>query len=82
MSLEACKYKIRSFEDGDENEIVQLFDRIYSDYGGFTLKTPEYWRWCCLKRPDVEKEGVFVVEDGDENVVGYAVVGGSGNIWE
>ena len=82
MSLEACKYKIRRFEDGDENEIVQLFDRVYSDYGGFTLKTPDYWRWCCLKRPDVEKEGVFVVEDGDENVVGYAVVGGSGNIWE
>jgi len=52
LSLEACKYKIRSFEDGDENEIVQLFDRIYSDYGGFTLKTPEYWRWGCLKRPD------------------------------
>jgi len=77
------EFRVRSFEDGDEIEFLRLFDRMYVDYGGFTLKTPEYWRWCCLKRPDVEREGLFVVVDKkDENVVGYAVVGRSGNIWE
>jgi len=82
LSLEVGEYKVRSFDDGDEVEIVRLFDRVYADYGGFTLKSPEYWRWCCLKRPDVEREGLFVVVEGDENIVGYAVAGKSGNIWE
>ena len=82
LSLKACDYKVRSFEDGDEVEFVRLFNRMYADYGGFALRTPEYWRWCCLERPDVEREGLFVVVDGDESVVGYAVVGGSGNVWE
>jgi len=48
LSLKACEYRVRGFEDGDEVEIVRLFDRVYAGYGGFTLKTPEYWRWCCL----------------------------------
>ena len=82
LSLKACEYRVRGFEDGDAVEVVRLFDRVYAGYGGFTLKTPEYWRWCCLKRPDVERDGLFVVVDGDENVVGYAVVGRSGNVWE
>jgi len=82
LSLKACEYKVRGFEDGDEIGIVRLFNRVYADYGGFTLKTPKYWRWCCLERPDVERAGLLVVVDGDENVVGYAVVGRSGNIWE
>lgn len=83
MLKKACEYKVRSFKDGDEVEVVRLFDRMYEDYGGFALKTPEYWRWCCLERPDVEREGLFVVVDRkDENVVGYAVVGTSGNVWE
>jgi hypothetical protein len=77
-----CKYRVRLFEDGDEMEIVRLFNSMYDGYGGFTLRTAEYWRWCCLKRPDVETRGVFVVVDEDEKVVGYAVVGSSGNIWE
>jgi ribosomal protein S18 acetylase RimI-like enzyme len=77
------KYQVRNFKDGDEIEIVQLFDKTYATYGGFTLRTPDYWRWCCLKRPDVEREGLFVVVDQEnEKVVGYAVAGRSGNIWE
>jgi hypothetical protein len=79
---EACEYKVRNFEDGDEIEIIRLFNRTYANYGGFVPRTPEYWLWCCLKRPDVEREGLFVVTDENENIVGYAVVGRSGNVWE
>jgi ribosomal protein S18 acetylase RimI-like enzyme len=82
LSEKMCKYRVRGFEDGDETEIVRLFNGMCEGYGGFTLRTAEHWRWCCLKRPDVKKEGVFVVVDEDENVVGYAVVGSSGSIWE
>lgn len=82
LSKKTCKYKVRSFEDGDEIEIVRLFDRMYANYGGYSLKTPEYWRWCCLGRPDVEREGLFMAADRNENLVGYAIVGRSGNIWD
>ncbi len=82
MLKEACEYKVRNFEDGDEIEIIRLFNRTYANYGGFVSRTPEYWLWCCLKRPDVEREGLFVVTDENENIVGYAVVGRSGSIWE
>lgn len=82
LSEKTGKYEVRNFKDGDEHEILRLFDRMYVDYGGFTSRTQEYWRWCCLKRPDVEQESLFIVVDGEENVVGYAVVGRSGSIWE
>jgi hypothetical protein len=34
-----------------------------------------------LKRPDVERDGVFLVSDG-QKLRGYLVAGSSGNIWE
>jgi len=62
---------------------MRLFDQVYGGYGGYVPRTVEYWRWCCLQRPDVEEDGVFVVsEEGIGGLVGYAVVGSSGNIWE
>ena len=77
------KYKVRNFENGDETEIVRLFDRAYARYGGFVSRNPKYWLWCCLQRPGVSREGIFVVvNENENNVVGYAVAGKSGNIWE
>jgi hypothetical protein len=44
-------------------------------------RTLEYWRWSCLNRPDVEKEGILIsLHKG--KIVAYVVVGKSGNIWE
>lgn len=77
------KYRVRNFEDGDEIGIVRVFDRAYVHYGGFVLRNPKYWLWCCLQRPDVEREGIFVaVNENNNSIVGYAIVGKSGNIWE
>lgn len=72
---------VRKFRDGDELAIVQLFNSTYHEYGGFVPRTVEYLRWCCLERPDVEREGVFLAFDG-ERLCGYLVAGSSGNIWE
>jgi ribosomal protein S18 acetylase RimI-like enzyme len=74
-------YIVRSYEEGDEIQLTRLFNSVYQTYGGFVPKTPEYWRWCCLDRPDVEKKRIIIVVCG-EKIVGYAVVGKSGNIWE
>ena len=71
----------RTYKEGDETEIVQLFNCIHKNYAGFVPRTSDYWRWSCLKRPDVESEGILVVNDG-EKIIGYAVVGKTGNIWE
>jgi len=77
------KYSVRTFMDGDEIAIVQLFENAYGNYGGYTIKTPEDWRWCCLQRPDVERKGILVALDkGSREIVGYVVAGKSGYLWE
>jgi putative sterol carrier protein len=74
---------LRRFRQGDEAELVKLFNAEYAGYGGFVPRTEEYWRWCCLKRPDVDENGIFLVTEGENGpLVGYAVVGSSGSIWE
>jgi hypothetical protein len=79
--LSQCR--VRNFRGGDEEAIVRLFDQVYGGYGGCVPRTVEYWRWSCLQRPDVKEDGVFVVSEDESNgLLGYAVVGSSGNIWE
>jgi hypothetical protein len=76
-----CACSVRTFRDGDEEDIVGLFNEVYREYGGFVPRTVEYWRWCCLMRPDVERGGVFLAFDGGR-LCGYLVAGSSGNVWE
>jgi len=79
----SSEYSLRTYREGDEIALVHLFNEVHSKYAGFVPRTIEYWRWCCLERPDVERDGIFeVVDHNNGNVVGYAVVGRSGNVWE
>lgn len=81
--LNVTEYYVRTFQDGDEEGILRVFEECYGKYVGYVVRTPEYWRWCCLDRPDVTAESVFlVVSRSNERIVGYSVVGKSGNIWE
>ena len=69
--------------DGDEIEIIGLLEKAYGNYGGYTIKIPEEWRWCCLQRPDVDKNGILVAfSKHSEEIVGYVVAGKSGYLWE
>ena len=74
-------YITESFVSSDEAEIVNLFNTEYTKLAGFVPRTVEYWRWCCLNRPDVDEKGIVVVKKMG-TIVGYIVVGKSGNIWE
>lgn len=67
--------------EGDELELSQLFNAAYQNYAGFVPRSPDYWRWSCLNRPNVDRKGILVVLCGAKTV-GYAVVGKKGNIWE
>ena len=83
VAKQVPQYVTRTYLEGDEVAIVNLFEKAYKNYGGYTLKTPEYWRWCCLARPDVEKESIFLVSNqNSKKLVGYAVIGKSGTVWE
>lgn len=83
LSTDFESYAIRDFRDGDEAELLQIFERAYANLGGYTHRTLEYWRWCLLQRPDVEKSGIIIsVEKSNGVIVGYAVAGKSGNLWE
>ncbi|MEM3378404.1 MAG: hypothetical protein QW674_05605 [Candidatus Bathyarchaeia archaeon] len=76
-------YELRNFADGDETKIVELFNDANGRLSGYVPRTVEYWRWCCLKRPDVKKDGIFLIFDKTTgNLEGYVVAGLSGNIWE
>lgn len=75
------EYIARTYVQGDEIALVSLFNIEHKNLAGFVPRTVEYWRWCCLDRPDVDEKGILILEKGNA-IVGYAVVGKSGNIWE
>ena len=75
------EYSTRTFVLGDEIALAHLFNTANEDLAGFVPRTPKYWNWCCLSRPDVDEKSIVIVNKG-EKIVGYAVVGKSGNIWE
>ncbi len=79
--MEENVYHLRSFKRGDEATIVDLFNSTFREYAGFVPRTIEYWSWCCAQRPDVDEKGIVVVSKS-ERILGYAVAGQSGNIWE
>ena len=77
------KYTVRNFVNGDEKRIVELFNRVFENFSGYVPRTVEYWRWCCLERLDVRRDGIFLIFNEENGALeGYAVVGLSGNIWE
>lgn len=79
------EYKIRTYREGDGISLAKLFNRVYKKYAGFVPRTVDYWVWCCYERPDVENEGIIIAEacmHASKNIVGYAVLGKSGNVWE
>jgi hypothetical protein len=72
---------LRSYLPGDEDSIIDLFNSQNLSLGGFVPRTAEYWRWCCLQRPDVTAQGIQVAEK-EGRLVGYIVVGNHGDVWE
>jgi hypothetical protein len=81
LIINSSEYTTRTYIPGDETTLVLLFNAEHANLAGFVPRTIEYWSWCCLKRPDIEKKGILIVEK-EGKTVGYAVVGKSGNVWE
>jgi hypothetical protein len=81
LANNTSEYSFRTYAPGCEASLVLLFNSEYANLAGFVPRTVEYWRWCCLKRPDVEEKGILIAEKGNKTI-GYIVVGKSGNVWE
>jgi hypothetical protein len=79
--LDNSEYSLRSYSEGDENEIVPLFNKAYQHFAGFTPRTIDYWKWCIPSRPNVENEGIVVVTRS-KKIVGYAAMETTGSILE
>jgi len=75
------EYNLRTYQPGDEKDLIPLFNNSYENFAGFVPRTLEYWRWCILSRPGLSEEGIVVALDAGR-VVGYAAVESSGNILE
>ena len=64
---------IRTYQTGDEEQLVKLWDSAHTNYGGYVPKTPEYWRWCVVQRPGVEAEDILILEQ-EKHILAYAVL--------
>ena len=73
VAVGSSEYSLRTFMQGDERALPALFNKVYSAYAGFVPRTTEYWTWCCLNRPTVEKKGICIVEKAGQTI-GYAAV--------
>ncbi|MFQ6095599.1 MAG: GNAT family N-acetyltransferase [Candidatus Bathyarchaeia archaeon] len=67
-------HTVRSFREGDAEALTSLFNRYYQSYAGFSERTVEHWKWCCLGQPDIGVEGLLIATE-DDDIVGYAAVG-------
>ena len=77
------KYSLRTFREGDEERLAVFFNKTYERYFGFVPRTSQYWKWSYLLRPDIDPEGIFIIEGiGDQETKGYAVVCNSGAVYE
>jgi len=78
---QSSEYYLRTYRHGDEADLTSLFDKVFKYFIGFVPRTPAYWKWCIQSRPNLEKEGIAIVANGD-NIVGYTAIEKSGNILE
>lgn len=77
-------FSARSFQSGDEETLVRLWNAAYQDYGGHVPRSTEYWSWCILQRPGVSFEDIILFSEpsGPREIRGYGVLGPRGSVLE
>jgi len=73
--------RMRTYREGDEAALVELWNRAFAGYGGYVPRTVLHWRWCILERPGLSPEDILVATQGDK-AIGYGVLGPKGNVLE
>lgn len=71
----------RQFRDGDEAELVTLWNRVHDGLGGSVVRSVAHWRWNVLARPGVTAEDIPIVE-WRGRIGAYAVLDSRGAVLE
>jgi len=76
------EFKFRTYGPEDDQQLFSLFNKTFRNYAGFVKRTREYWSWYYKSRPDVDENSIIILEDNNQQIVAYAVVGKTGKIWD
>jgi hypothetical protein len=65
---------VRRATEDDVEKFPRLFEKAYGNHSLYHVRTPEFYRYLLVKRPNVGLENIFVAER-DTELVGFAAVG-------
>jgi hypothetical protein len=65
---------VRQAAYDDVEKFPRLFEKAYGNHSLYHVRTPEFYRYLLVKRPNVGLENIFVAER-DTELVGFAAVG-------
>jgi len=75
------KLSFKTYAQGDERELTELWNRAYARYGGFFAKTEERWRWSILQCGAVTP-GSIIIATLAGRVSAYGALAATGAIIE
>lgn len=69
------KIVYRYYQEGDADQLADLFNRAFQMNGFSFVRTPKNWRWRYLHSPDFEPEMIQIAEDAEnQKIVGMICV--------
>ena len=68
------KLIFRNYKDGDDKQIVDLFNIAFQTVGGGFLRTPKSWNWRYIQAPSFEPKQFQIAEDTENNMIVGAVM--------
>jgi hypothetical protein len=65
---------VRRATEDDVEKFPRLFEKAFGNHSLYHVRTPEFYRYLLVKRPNVGLQNIFVAER-DTELVGFAAVG-------
>jgi len=59
----------RHYQDGDETQLADLYNRSFQANGPGLVRTPKNWNWRYVQSPNFEPEMIQIAEDTEKNKI-------------
>ena len=59
----------RHYQDGDDNQLADLYNRSFQTNGAGLVRTPKNWNWRYVQSPNFEPEMIQIAEDIEKNKI-------------
>lgn len=82
MPVELQTLQVRTFRHGDEVALNELWNMANEGHAGWVHRSPDYWYWLLVQRPDIGPDSLMVCEADLGEAVGYAALAASGAVVE